>query len=258
KKTAETGGEVVLTQIKKITQESDPDLIESCCPNGNTFLQLHKSSDQQSNLPNKGNQSGTVYDNKLSRLAVSDSISRLKKLYKFESEDSGVEMPSGANSPSTPKGSEKSFVMHRRDSSCDSGVLSASSSPTVGHLEIKPHALKEESHTFLNGIEHSEDYISNVTQSGEDPETTMEDFIECQEEEEDMDLPSSNSQNKSTEDVSSDKLSSAMGDDSKSMNDFYKDTFDGIDDMHMDNQLKRYPTSDSLDEYMDECCRLSE
>ncbi|XP_012822241.1 uncharacterized protein LOC100496010 isoform X2 [Xenopus tropicalis] len=257
KKTAETGGEVVLTQIKKIN-ESDPDLIESCCPNGNSFLQVHKSSDRQSDLPTKGNQSELAYEKKLSQLAVSDSISRLKRLYKFESEDSGVEMPSGANSPSTPKGSEKSFVMHSRDSSCDSGVLSASSSPTVGHLEIKPRVLKEESHTFLSGIEHSEDYINNVKQNGEDPETTMEDFIECQEEEEDLDLPSSNNQNKSTEDVSSAKLSSAMGDDNKSMNDFYKDTFDGIDDMHMNNQLKRYPTSDSLDEYMDECCRLSE
>ncbi|XP_018080848.1 uncharacterized protein LOC108696212 isoform X2 [Xenopus laevis] len=254
KKTAETGGEVVLTQIKKISQENDPDLIESCCANGNTFPKAHKSSD----LPNKGNQSELAYDNKLSRLAVSDSISRLKQLYKFESDDSGVEMPSGANSPSTPKGSEKSFVMHSRDSSCDSGVLSASSSPTVGHLEIKPHALEEESHTFLNGIEHSEDYISNVKQNGEDPGTTMEDFIECQEEEEDLELPSSSNQNKSTEDVSSTKLSSAMGEDSKSMNDFYKDTFDGIDNINMDNQLKRYHTSDSLDEYMDECCRLSE
>uniref|UniRef100_A0A3B3YMV2 DUF4657 domain-containing protein n=1 Tax=Poecilia mexicana TaxID=48701 RepID=A0A3B3YMV2_9TELE len=48
------------------------------------------------------------------------SDSHLSRLYKFESEDSGVELPSGANSPSTPTGSEKSFAVHSRESSCHS------------------------------------------------------------------------------------------------------------------------------------------
>lgn len=48
------------------------------------------------------------------------SESQLPRLYKFESEDSGVELPSGANSPSTPSASEQSFVVHSRESSCDS------------------------------------------------------------------------------------------------------------------------------------------
>lgn len=47
----------------------------------------------------------------------------LSTMYKFESEDSGVELPSGANSPSTPIGSEKSFTVHSRKTSCDSGDL---------------------------------------------------------------------------------------------------------------------------------------
>ncbi|XP_063047701.1 uncharacterized protein si:ch211-250c4.3 isoform X2 [Engraulis encrasicolus] len=52
---------------------------------------------------------------------------QLPRLYKFESEDSGVEMPSGANSPSTPTGSEQSFVVHSRESSRDSGALGLTS-----------------------------------------------------------------------------------------------------------------------------------
>lgn len=51
------------------------------------------------------------------------SDSQPSRLFKFESEDSGVELPSGANSPSTPTGSEQSFVVHSRESSCDSGAV---------------------------------------------------------------------------------------------------------------------------------------
>lgn len=50
--------------------------------------------------------------------------SQLTRLYKFESEDSGVEMPSGANSPSTPTSSEQSFALC--ESPCHSDQLAAS------------------------------------------------------------------------------------------------------------------------------------
>ncbi|XP_062927578.1 uncharacterized protein si:ch211-250c4.3 [Mobula hypostoma] len=54
------------------------------------------------------------------------------KLYKSESEDSGAEFPSGARSPLTPSGSEQSLVIHRRVSSCDSGMaLSISSTSAI-------------------------------------------------------------------------------------------------------------------------------
>lgn len=60
------------------------------------------------------------------------------KLYKSESEDSGAEFPSGANSPLTPSGSEQSLVIHRRVSSCDSGMALSitSTSPAVQHLPL--------------------------------------------------------------------------------------------------------------------------
>nr|XP_061794464.1 uncharacterized protein LOC133586125 [Nerophis lumbriciformis] len=50
------------------------------------------------------------------------SDSQLTRLYKFESEDSGVELSSG-HSPSTPTGSDHNFVVHSRESSCDSSNL---------------------------------------------------------------------------------------------------------------------------------------
>lgn len=51
--------------------------------------------------------------------------SPLTRFYKFESEDSGVELPSGANSPSTPTSSEQSFALC--ESPCHSDELPASS-----------------------------------------------------------------------------------------------------------------------------------
>ena len=88
------------------------------------------------------------------------SDSQLPRLFKFESEDSGVELPSGANSPSTPTGSEQSFVVHSRESSCDSCHLKASapgpdervSSSTTGESE-------EKQSTDADGEEVGEDAV---------------------------------------------------------------------------------------------------
>ncbi|XP_053307036.1 uncharacterized protein LOC128469231 [Spea bombifrons] len=253
KKIVAADGEVILTHMKKLTNEYKDVLVEPhCCLNGDAFLHSQPSSEQKTVLSLKENGSKLIYENNPCELRPSDSLNHLKRLFKFESEDSGVEMPSGANSPSTPKGSEKSFVMHSRDSSCDSGVLSASSSPTVGHIEKK--AVEDESHTFISDIEPitSQVYTNKGKENTEEPETTIEDFIECQEEECD-------DQNKSSAaGLFNNELSPTMAEDAKVLDDFYQDTFDGIQDLHAHNQLKRYPTSDSLDEYMDECCRLSE
>ncbi|XP_075467042.1 uncharacterized protein LOC142501273 [Ascaphus truei] len=259
KTTASKSEEVVLTQVKKLQNGYGNDMVAApSCLNGDLFLHADHSSDCQNDLTIKENTSKSVYDNTLSEFGATESLCQLKRLYKFESEDSGVEMPSGANSPSTPTDSEKSFVIHSRDSSCDSGVLSASSSPMVDHVEIKACTDKAANHTFLPDIEDT----GNV-QEAEDPETTMEAFIDSQEED-DLDLSSCSNQttfeNKPAVDgLSNTDHSAVMADeDSKAINDFYKDTFDGIQDLHTHSQLKRYPTSDSLDEYMDECCRLSE
>ncbi|KAM4636868.1 uncharacterized protein O3C94_017894 [Discoglossus pictus] len=261
KKTSE--GEVVLTHMKKLVNEDENKAMEpQNFLNGHLLLQTGMSSNCQCDSPIKDEQSKLVYNNSLCEMGVSDSIHKLKRLYKFESEDSGVELPSGANSPSTPKGSEKSFVVHSRDSSCDSGVLSASSSPTVGHMEIKACMDEEESHAFLSHADHIEDY-SDVKENVEDPESTMKDFIDCQMEDEELRLSPCNNQTcfeykPTPDDISSPEHSKTVEEESKMIDDFLQDTFDGIEELHVHKELKRCPTSDSLDEYMDECCRLSE
>ncbi|XP_061692171.1 uncharacterized protein si:ch211-250c4.3 isoform X4 [Syngnathoides biaculeatus] len=50
------------------------------------------------------------------------SGSQLTSFYKFESEDSGVDLSSG-NFSSTPSGSDQNFAVHSRESSCDSSDL---------------------------------------------------------------------------------------------------------------------------------------
>ncbi|KAM9325007.1 uncharacterized protein PAF06_001127 [Gastrophryne carolinensis] len=241
KKGASSDGEVVLTHMKKLIQDYDSDQFGSHSLNGDALAQADSASDCPSDVPVKNSHSHDM--------VVSDPLQQFKRLFKFESEDSGVEIPSGANSPSTPKGSEKSFVMHSRDSSCDSGVLSASSSPTVGHMDINTCVGKHETQNFLSNNEHSKDYTDNAKDIVEDQENTIEDFLD--QEEEELDLPACSDET----DTTTSTLYSTMEEKTKVVEDFYKDTFDDIQGRH---SLKRCPTSDSLDEYMDECCRLSE
>ncbi|XP_069609501.1 uncharacterized protein [Ranitomeya imitator] len=247
KKSVSTEGEVVLTHMKKLIDEYENDSISAHSLNGDRFDHTDAASDCPSDVPAK--------EDDICELPVRDPLQQFKRMYKFESEDSGVEMPSGANSPSTPKGSEKSFVMHSRDSSCDSGVLSASSSPTVGHMEISDGgATVDVTHTFLSNVKKFKDHTDLSKEHGDENENSVEDFIDCQEEE--LDLPPCNEENEpSAIALFNTELSSTMEEEAKAMGDFYKDTFEDIQNLH---QLKRCPTSDSLDEYMDECCRLSE
>ncbi|KAG9485078.1 hypothetical protein GDO78_008274 [Eleutherodactylus coqui] len=246
KKSALSEGEVVLTHMKKLINEYENDSLSAHSFNGDRFDHTDASSDCPSDVPAK--------ENNVCELPVCDPLQQFKRLFKFESEDSGVEMPSGANSPSTPKGSVKSFVMHSRDSSCDSGVLSASSSPTVGHMEISAGATVDVTHTFLSNVEQFKEHADHGKEDGDDNENSVEDFIDCQEEE--LDLPPCSEESESSAiTLFNTELPSTMEEETKDIDDFYKDTFDDIQDLH---PLKRCPTSDSLDEYMDECCRLSE
>uniref|UniRef100_A0A3B5M4R7 DUF4657 domain-containing protein n=1 Tax=Xiphophorus couchianus TaxID=32473 RepID=A0A3B5M4R7_9TELE len=84
------------------------------------------------------------------------SDSHLSRLYKFESEDSGVELPSGANSPSTPTGSEKSFAVHSRESSCHCCNLDSDSTSSPDALATEDQNSKE-----ANGLKNS----TNSTQA---------------------------------------------------------------------------------------------
>ncbi|XP_027505325.1 uncharacterized protein LOC113950124 isoform X2 [Corapipo altera] len=209
----------------------------------------------------------TDYVPTLPDLSAFESKCRLHRFSKFESEDSGVELPSGANSPSTPTGSEKSFVLHSRDSFCDSGVLSTSSSPEIDHQLMrtcKEHAGK----VSLQDPEskNQDDYYSQEADAVQGPAASLEDFSVPQEENPDEHFDQSDKQFPEKEptperDLSRESTLSTPGpiEEPKTIADSFPENFGSMQDLQIhEHPLKKYPTSDSLNEYMDECCRLSE
>ncbi|XP_062436183.1 uncharacterized protein LOC134142741 [Rhea pennata] len=210
----------------------------------------------------------TNYVATLPDLSTFESKCRLHRFSKFESEDSGVELPSGANSPSTPTGSEKSFVLHSRDSFCDSGVLSTSSSPEIDHLIMrtcKERARKTSQHGPES--EKQAEYYSQEVEAVQVPTASLEDFDVTQKGEspkQHFDQSESQSlENQPTRETNLPRENilpnPAPVEEPKTIADHYPETFGSMQDLQVhEHQLKKYPTSDSLDEYMDECCRLSE
>ncbi|XP_028651812.1 uncharacterized protein si:ch211-250c4.3 [Erpetoichthys calabaricus] len=162
-------------------------------------------------------------------LRSNESLCRLPGLFKFESEDSGVELPSGANSPSTPTGSEQSFIIHTRDSSCDSGALTTSAT-------FVPVTDEEFSLSKSPEIVESEQLKSTDLEDGQCKAGTD---VSPQEAGEDTDLDRNHA--------------------GKTEKQVLLPAFDDMTEVDFQEQpLQKFPTSDSLDEYMDECCRLSE
>ncbi|KAF3842574.1 hypothetical protein F7725_024525 [Dissostichus mawsoni] len=177
------------------------------------------------------------------------SDSQLPRLYKFESEDSGVELPSGANSPSTPTGSEHSFVVHSRESSCNSCILNSDPASLHDEHTSEIHqaedsvdiSLSTAGDTQDNVFTHSEELSPAV---GVDLLTERE---QCRAEMcEQLQDTRAVRERTCSEDTRPRKHSSPGA----------------CDDM-MDNDCEPEPigrsdTIDSLKDYMDQCCRLSE
>lgn len=188
--------------------------------------------------------------------------SKLPSLYKFESEDSGVEMPSGANSPSTPTGSEHSFVVHSRESSCDSGnqdseipvnslplhllgqstdSLQTEKAPctcTQNNIpEVLQDRLENKMANVLPNLEGDLDVIESRT-----IEDTLESFTEdsaC--------VGTLETRTNSEDNEESTPRSHVI------------EAYDGNVGVEVQQHpLRKSTTSDSLDKYMEECCRLSE
>ncbi|XP_028279878.1 uncharacterized protein LOC114447684 isoform X2 [Parambassis ranga] len=173
------------------------------------------------------------------------SESDLPRLYKFESEDSGVELPSGANSPSTPTGSEQSFVVHSRESSCDSCNLNSDPNtlPDEHSSEIKQEV---DSATVDNGSLPSEDLSSSSV--------TVELHIG---EDTDQCRASETSPERDTEKSEQHEETTAVTERTSS-EDTRQQPLTGACDDFETKPLRRSATIDSLKEYMDECCSLSE
>lgn len=169
------------------------------------------------------------------------SDSQLQRLYKFESEDSGVELPSGANSQSTPTGSEHSFVVHSRESSCNSCTLNSDPASLHDEHTSEIHQAEDSGDTQDNVFTHSEELSPAV---GVDLLTERE---QCRAEMcEQLQDTRAVGEWTCSEDTRPRKHSSPGA----------------CDDM-MDNDCEPEPigrsdTIDSLQDYMDQCCRLSE
>ncbi|XP_060096940.1 uncharacterized protein LOC132573468 [Heteronotia binoei] len=202
----------------------------------------------------------TVYSAAFPDLNSVEPKCHLPRLAKFESEDSGVELPSGPNSLSTPTSSEKSFVLHSRDSSCDSGVLSASSSPEAGHMVMRTCKDAVDACLCISDCRNPEELCEG---QGGARATSLENVPDCSEgrnPEQPFDgIPGECLGDKHREGVNMSPLSITTLGEKGTRGDHSKDSLESLQEMPLeDHPLRKYPTSDSLDEYMDECCRLSE
>ncbi|KAG5266291.1 hypothetical protein AALO_G00229350 [Alosa alosa] len=210
----------------------------------------------------------TGQESKDDYLSAMFSDPQLPRLYKFESEDSGVEMPSGATSPSTPSGSEQSFVVHSRESSCDSRAL-PSQDPLLllgdecaEMLEMSDvHQLDE---TVIAGALETDLTEVDGLAEGEDTEGQFE------QETSDSDLerpedgslrnPSELCEGESEQQRERGSERPAGEDDTRSRTECPDQACDdaATEAEFKGAALRKSTTSDSLDEYMEECCRLSE
>ncbi|XP_061084135.1 uncharacterized protein si:ch211-250c4.3 isoform X1 [Conger conger] len=187
---------------------------------------------------------------------------QLPRLFKFESEDSGVELPSGANSPSTPTGSEHSFVVHSRESSCDSRELNSSAPspnallllercPESEEAEDSPHRAEEEG--------HASDSEVGLSSESEPSDITLTQEVRDENGPEEGALGNAAGVRGSGAGLEAAGLEAAAEDSRQPMSCESRGAFDDMTEVDLQQQpLRKSTTSDSLDEYMDECCRLSE
>ncbi|XP_042592326.1 uncharacterized protein si:ch211-250c4.3 [Cyprinus carpio] len=198
----------------------------------------------------------TVPESKTDYLSSIFADSELPRLYKFESEDSGVEMTSGATSPSTPTGSEQSFVVHSRESSCDSGNLNSL---------VPADNLLEDSSVFLETEQTSckcakQDTLTILGDRTEE-ENVDDDLIDS-ERSEDRTLRNTMENCKDTIEIMAAQeeiTDTTMAEDTMSSSQCSIEAYDGKTGPEFQQRpLRKSTTSDSLDEYMEECCRLSE
>ncbi|MGH0138399.1 UNVERIFIED_CONTAM: hypothetical protein FKN15_066373 [Acipenser sinensis] len=258
--------EVVLTKMKILMNNFQAEFVspdESLANDSIAESDIPSESLEEPHSPPGQTQNTPGYLTPYSDLSTENSkCSRLSKLFKFESEDSGVELPSGANSPSTPTSSEKSFVVHSRGSSCDSGDLSTSPA-VMDHIFLlsKRPEMKEIDNSVQQIVREKDMVESNEPSSAENTPT---DFTECQKtggsffnhshenivEETDKDVEEASRLEVPTE---------IPIDDTRRVSSGFREAFDDMTKGDLEEQrLQKYSTSDSLDEYMDECCRLSE
>uniref|UniRef100_UPI00398EC209 uncharacterized protein n=1 Tax=Pristiophorus japonicus TaxID=55135 RepID=UPI00398EC209 len=246
---------VVLTKVTLLKNGSQ-------CEGILSYPALAKTGDPE-NIPRQKTSSHTElttsgFQSPFSEFAAvtGPSNGTLLKLYKSESEDSGVELPSGANSPTTPSGSEQSFVVHRRESSCDSGMALSiiSSSPAIQHSPFPGHGPNSEK--CIKEDQKAEEQ-QQATVKAKKLYTASVDWKKTNR----LSNHFSHRPTILTDGVAHPRhisLVEIVIADTNSLpgsNDAVKHA----DAARLDQEsLKRQPSSDSLDKYMEKCCRLSE
>ncbi|XP_050981403.1 uncharacterized protein si:ch211-250c4.3 [Labeo rohita] len=202
----------------------------------------------------------TIPESKTDYLSSIFADSELPRLYKFESEDSGVEMTSGATSPSTPTGSEQSFVVHSRESSCDSGNLT-SLVPAENPLEDSSDFLETEQTSCKCANQDSLTVLGDGTED-ENADDDLIDITTDSERSEDRTLRNTMENCEDAMEIMAAEeeiTDSAMAEDTMSRSQCSIEAYDGKTGPEFQQQpLRKSTTSNSLDEYMEECCRLSE
>lgn len=265
KRHAVLDSEVVLTKIKLFSSFHDRLLIAD-----DPAVSTVSSYEQDTTKVSTVNSNLDVKSCELQSETSSDYISailsdpQLQRLYKFESEDSGVELPSGANSLSTPTGSEQSFVVHSRGSSCDSSHLKSDPTTLTDKLvtyvqspEIKEAVdlydnnteMNTQDNVFLNSVELRSSTASDELYKGEDGVGDQ-----CK---------ASGISPEAKEMCGQLKESTTVNGRScfKHMRQYGKHCSEACDDLTGNDfepgSVRRSATSESLEEYMDQCCRLS-
>lgn len=256
--------EIVLTKMKLFTNFHEQLLIadDSTVSTGSPHEQdTTKASEMNPHLD--GGSGNVQMESSSDYMSPVFADSELPRLYKFESEDSGVELPSGANSPSTPTASEQSFAVHSRESSCDSCNLKSDSVTLTGELVTYTQssetpqaedsddvstAVNTQDSVFLHSEELSSMAVGGGLQKGEDVDGDQckASGISPEKDEEMSGQPQESSS--VTEPTCSNhvkqcaNLSGACGDTTSTESE----------------PVRRRVVSESLEEYMDQCCRLSE
>lgn len=246
--------EVVLTKIKLFSNFHDRLLIAD-----DPAVSTVSSYEQDTTKVSTVNSNLDVKSGDLQSETSSDYISailsdpQLQRLYKFESEDSGVELPSGANSLSTPTGSEQSFVVHSRGSSCDSSHLKSVQSSEIKEavdLYDNNTEINTQDNVFLDSVELRFSAASDELYEGEDGVGDQ-----CK---------ASGISPEAKEMCGQLKESTTVTGRScfKHMRQYGKHCSEACDDLTGNDfepeSVRRSATSESLEEYMDQCCRLSE
>ncbi|XP_046884908.1 uncharacterized protein si:ch211-250c4.3 isoform X1 [Hypomesus transpacificus] len=204
-------------------------------------------------------------------LSVIFSDTKLPRLYKFESEDSGVELPSGANSPSTPTGSEQSFVVHSREPSCDSCNLNnpVLTSDPLFSLDQRSESSETENsndNSLCTTLDTREYTVVNpetelgseierpelhVTKEATDVERTQGEALGDTFEKKELTSEQLVENEAVTEEFNSENF--------RPRSPCFAGACDSMTGVETEQQpLRKSSTIDSLEEYMEECCRLSE